>query len=246
MAPEHPPMIVILDTRLEETGLRANLQYVESADYEKALRVRWSVNNQPKDFRPIGNGVAFVYEKTGDIIEVAGSDDVEPSSLGDNRYRWTEGMHFATLMLILILPHNHTIIDPRPQPIGAKIFDARLAVYWTPKRGESDRATIDWSISELKIPIEQDLIRVNREYILGEASEIERETIQVRLRRALVEHFNTEELRTLCHNLGVDYEIFPQGRDGFSRELVEYFQRRSRLERLIQEVRRQRSTINFD
>ena len=52
----------------------------------------------------------------------------------------------------------------------------------------------------------------------------------VRLRQTLVERFDEEELRTLCYDLGIDFESLPaEGRAGKARELVAYLERRQRL-----------------
>jgi hypothetical protein len=47
------------------------------------------------------------------------------------------------------------------------------------------------------------------------------------LRQFLRDHFDEQELRTLCFDLGVDYDDLPgEGRSDRARELVAYFERR--------------------
>src|SRR5512136_559654 len=54
------------------------------------------------------------------------------------------------------------------------------------------------------------------------------------LRENLVRSFATEELATLCADLGVDYEDLPgQGRAAKARELVAYMDRRGRIAELV-------------
>ena len=54
------------------------------------------------------------------------------------------------------------------------------------------------------------------------------------LHRFLVDHFNLEELKTLCFNLGIEYEdLGGEGRSDKARELVRAMQRRTRLEHLV-------------
>ena len=54
------------------------------------------------------------------------------------------------------------------------------------------------------------------------------------LHQFLVDHFSLDELRTLCFNLGVEYEdLGGEGRAGKARELVKEMQRRGRLEHLV-------------
>ena len=50
------------------------------------------------------------------------------------------------------------------------------------------------------------------------------------LRRLLVQHFSANDLRSLCQDLGVDYDILPgEGTDAKARELIAFMQRRGRL-----------------
>jgi hypothetical protein len=68
----------------------------------------------------------------------------------------------------------------------------------------------------------------------------------VRLRQILVERFNTEELRTLCYDLGVAFdELGGTNRAGKARELVAYLERRQRLGDLIRTGKRQRPDIDW-
>ena len=54
------------------------------------------------------------------------------------------------------------------------------------------------------------------------------------LRDLLVRHFNLEELRTLCADVGVDYDnLGGEGKEARARELVKYLNRRGRLPQLI-------------
>ena len=64
-----------------------------------------------------------------------------------------------------------------------------------------------------------------------------------RLRSVIAKYFNLEELRTLCSDLGVDYDNFEGGKQAIARELVGYFERRSDLERLVSAVRGERGNI---
>ncbi|MBK8988594.1 MAG: AAA family ATPase [Chloroflexi bacterium] len=65
------------------------------------------------------------------------------------------------------------------------------------------------------------------------------------LRHLLNDHFNHDELRTLCFDLNLDYEALPgESKGGKVRELLAYMQRREQgLERLITAVRRERGQI---
>ena len=56
----------------------------------------------------------------------------------------------------------------------------------------------------------------------------------VRLRQILIGRFNEEELRTLCFDMALDYDMLPgQGKGGKARELIAYLERRNRVHEII-------------
>lgn len=64
---------------------------------------------------------------------------------------------------------------------------------------------------------------------------------RVQLRQILAEKFNESELKTLCFDLGLDRDTFPQeGKEGLARDLVAYCERVGRLRELGRMVQRQR------
>ena len=65
--------------------------------------------------------------------------------------------------------------------------------------------------------------------------------VRGRLRQFLIERFNLTELKTLCFDLGVDYEMFPhQTKGDLTRELLAYFERTQNLSCLVAEAVKQR------
>jgi len=55
-----------------------------------------------------------------------------------------------------------------------------------------------------------------------------------KLRQLLTQHFDEEELRTLCFDLGVDYDTLRgEGEGGKARELVAHFERHGRISELV-------------
>ena len=64
------------------------------------------------------------------------------------------------------------------------------------------------------------------------------------LRQTLIHHFNTEELRDLCFDLGLDFEQLPGSEKGSkARSLVEYWINRRDLKTLINAIREERGPI---
>lgn len=56
-----------------------------------------------------------------------------------------------------------------------------------------------------------------------------------RLRQILTQRFSDDELRTLCFDLGLDYDLLPgEGKGGRARELLRYLDRRDRIDELIE------------
>jgi hypothetical protein len=65
-----------------------------------------------------------------------------------------------------------------------------------------------------------------------------------RLRQVLAERFDEGELRTLCFDLGIEYDDLPgEGRAGRARELVAYLERRDRIPYLMELGRRVRPDV---
>ncbi len=66
------------------------------------------------------------------------------------------------------------------------------------------------------------------------------------LHRHLDEYFSEEELRTLCFDMGVDYEGLPaSGKAGKARELIIHLERLKRTPELIKQCRKQRPEISW-
>ena len=62
----------------------------------------------------------------------------------------------------------------------------------------------------------------------------------------IVEHFDDEELRTLCFDVNVDYDnLRGQGKEAKARELIDFMQRQGRLPDLIQACCKTRPRVNW-
>jgi hypothetical protein len=67
-----------------------------------------------------------------------------------------------------------------------------------------------------------------------------------KLRQLLNKKLNTEELKSVCFDI-VDFDNLPgETKNGKIEAMLTYFQRRGRLEALIEEIRRERPDIDFD
>jgi len=72
-------------------------------------------------------------------------------------------------------------------------------------------------------------------------------TQQIKLRQILTERFDEGELRTLCFDLGVDYDGLPgRGKAEKARDIVAYLERREQLQELVEVGRQHRSDISWN
>lgn len=68
-----------------------------------------------------------------------------------------------------------------------------------------------------------------------------------KIRRILVDRFSEEELKTLCFDMALDYDMLPgDSKGGKSRELVAYLERRNRLAEFVEEIQKSRPDVVVD
>jgi hypothetical protein len=90
--------------------------------------------------------------------------------------------------------------------------------------------------SRLGVDIEEDIAQIATHF-----GDITPESSVLTLRRVLTDTFSEQELRLLCFDLGIDFEdLRGTTLEAKMVSLVDYLQRRSRLEELIVYVRRER------
>jgi hypothetical protein len=67
-----------------------------------------------------------------------------------------------------------------------------------------------------------------------------------RLRENLIRYFDGEELRTLCHDLGVDYDdLKGEGKAARARDLIVYLDHRGRISELIEKCIELRPQVDW-
>lgn len=76
---------------------------------------------------------------------------------------------------------------------------------------------------------------------------VSEENYLTKLRQLLTAHFDEEELRTLCFDLGVDLDdLKGEGKAGKARELVAYLERRGRISELAAIGKRMRPHVDWE
>lgn len=247
MAPEYPPVVVILDSRLEQDQLIGKLHYVENPD-GNLLRVRWSVSGPTADFDAVGDGVAYVYRKTANnIIEIAASPDALATPLGNGRFQWTEGLQHEALMFILILPPGQTVTQPHPRPMGTKLFHNRIAVYWIANRVEGNfRAGFEWTLQPMEAGPEAALVALNRDYLTLYRQETAVPHTRAHLRQLLTERLDETDIRTICFDVNLDFEnLSGQNKSEKVIALLRHFEQRQQLDFLLRAVKSMRPDLPF-
>lgn len=66
-----------------------------------------------------------------------------------------------------------------------------------------------------------------------------------KLRKLFVAKFSREELRTLCFDMGIPYEDFPDSVSGLAREMLAYCGKRDMVSALIEAAREMRPDIDW-
>lgn len=209
--PMFPPKLVALDLNYADSILRGTVEYIDAWARER-LNVRWSVENAPSDYLEVCGGVAYV-QNTEQVFIRPRSINARPDPLGDSRYRWIEGLstNDPWLMFILILPKGHSITNPFPSPISAKVHQNRIALYWILKADEFGHAQVEWSINDFNGDLSAEVERIN--------------SARVKINVPLTATFNVDEsqrsLRVfLCHSSNDKQrvrELYSRiGADGFN------------------------------
>ena len=159
MAPEYPPLLVVLDLYFEGARLLGKVEYLE-APAGQHLRVRWTADSRPQGFLSIGRGVVYVQEAE-DILTVD-SGQVALSTLADGRFFWREGLGPREhLMLVLILPAGYTVSEMEPTPLAAKPFEERIALYWVFQGADHRRADTAWRLQQIEGSLEAEVTKIN-------------------------------------------------------------------------------------
>ena len=68
----------------------------------------------------------------------------------------------------------------------------------------------------------------------------------VELRRLLAQRFSRDDLRTLCFDMGIRYDEFPDSVNGLARELVLYCEQRDSIPELVATAQELRPDISWD
>ena len=72
------------------------------------------------------------------------------------------------------------------------------------------------------------------------------ETLRVRLHMMIDDHFDKDELQTLCFDMGVNYDdLSGENKSGKARELIAYCERRDKIPDLVARCKKLRPTASW-
>jgi hypothetical protein len=124
MAPEKVHSIIALDLDITEGVLHGTGERVEMAG--DPIFVTWYIADELDDHVTILDGLLQVPESAQ--LRREQIRNVHPADLGGGRYMWRDPPpEHGPLMFAVVLPKGHTIMDPRPAPMQAKVHRGRLA-----------------------------------------------------------------------------------------------------------------------
>lgn len=110
--------------------------------------------------------------------------------------------------------------------------------------GFTQDSRVQFGLTKMRREIERKLDLIKKaEEADGKASQNDNQeqTVVTKLRQKLATDFNTDELKTLCSDLGIQYENLEGGtRDAKARELVNYCKNRAQLTALIGKIESER------
>lgn len=274
MSPESACQLKVIDLYFGENGRLYGdvdtvvLKYSRLRD----IHVQWYVGRKrPDSHFSVGNGVAYIkgepageskntkkyiyHKKAGHPITLYQStDESKPVSerVGKYSYFWNDVVADCDdkrLMLVLILPKNFTIdfakTDPLPKA-DVKVFDeSRLALFWFLSGNQDAETHLQWALKDFHAApdsLQNEAQRMNS-YLM----ELAPHNFNLeKLREEIGKRFNTEELKDLCIDLGIDYEdLGGEGRKNKIRELVYHHERRDTTPKLVERVRVARPGIRL-
>jgi tetratricopeptide (TPR) repeat protein len=135
-----------------------------------------------------------------------------------------------------------------PQQMGAELWArvniARGQVYALHRESQLARQSFEQGLAVLEGMADSPEFR---ELASKQRDRTAQSNVRVRLRQELAEHFSEEELRTLCFDLGLDYENLPaQGKVGKARELIAEVERGESVAKLVELCRRARPNVLWE
>ena len=178
MAPDRVGMLAVLDLSLQDGKLISATELITAGTNETPITnqlpnelrgklwVDWRSLELPQgaNYFPVGKGVAFVSDRDAPVIERIAKREQLPR-FRPNCYRWEQSVSTGWLMLILILPPDHTLsgIQPKPMLMRAKSFNERLTLLVWAEASFLERVIIELEMKTLENDLDLETMRINDE-----------------------------------------------------------------------------------
>jgi hypothetical protein len=245
MSPETPGNLVYVDARFDGNQLMGRGERLTS---EQFMTVSWYAVEPPAGSHTLGDGVAYIYN-AGKLTV----DDIPAVRLpaAGGRYYWRDTAKGDGLMFVLLLPQDHTLVDPDPLPREAKSHNGRIAVYWKPEGMFNAEVVMRWRLARLNESVDRAVERLNEQFQQTAGAPdnpgvhvADPREVQILLRDLLLAGFNDSDLDDLIFEMGFDHKELAAGDvRAKARELVRYMSHRSRLPELIAAGKRHRPKL---
>jgi hypothetical protein len=245
LSPETPGNLVYVDAQFDGSQLMGRGERLTS---EQFMTVSWYAVEPPAGSHTLGDGVAYIYN--ADKLTV---DDIPAVSLpaAGGRYYWRDTAKGDGLMFVLLLPQDHTLVEPDPLPREAKLHNGRIAVYWKPEGMFNADVVMRWQLARLNEGVDRAVERLNEQFQrAADAPDnpgvqvADPREVQILLRDLLLAAFTDSDLDDLIFELGFSHEELAAGDVRTkARELVRYLSHRGRLPELITAGKRHRPKL---
>ena len=165
MAPEVPGSLVILDLELKDSEVKCQVdRYDPTNKAIEPLKVSWNATECPPGYVSAGGGVVFVRRPPGYEHRTY---PAKPDVLRD-RFSWIDkvGGDPPELMLVIVLPTGYalpSVDEASPLPTVSKVFNSRMALYWSIAGKTVRRAEFSWRMERAETAE-----MINRSAVLNE------------------------------------------------------------------------------
>jgi nucleoside phosphorylase len=164
MAPDRAPTVNILDLRLRDGELEAQVDRFEAQDLAP-IRINFQAAEASQGYLSIKDGLVLLSER--DYLHPESTLE-QPTPLGDGAYmhsEWVEPSYPYTA-IILLAPPAFTFESTTPAISGAKVHNDRVVIYWVLRGLDSTgKASITWTLKSLENDLGSEVRHLNRDSV---------------------------------------------------------------------------------
>ncbi len=170
------------------------------------------------------------------------------ASISDGRFLWNQGIvslaqHNADSTVIQVTGEDSELCQRYADGLLVFLDSERQGLSLQPAGAVNGNGSAD---DERPIPNSKTTTSAGDGRGKPSAERILPSAYRARLRENLTEHFNKEELCTLCFDLGIEHENLPDAKDSMARELVALCERAGRVADLVAKCKKSRPEVAWE